>query len=174
MTPNPVLNKFIRAFARLVSWRRGFILVVIISALSSLVLVSSARFEGRVGVNTPASPSSEKRRKAQAPALTSGLKQDESPMAGAVRVDIPAVKAKKFHGDVRALPAIKPKVKKPLREPKEPGPELPDRLGPDAALQPFTPAAPAPAPSANFPGLDFANWGAGWPPDTNGDIGPNH
>ena len=36
------------------------------------------------------------------------------------------------------------------------------------------PAAPAPTPIKNFPGLDFATWGAGHPPDTVGDVGPNH
>jgi hypothetical protein len=35
-------------------------------------------------------------------------------------------------------------------------------------------AAPAPSPIANFDGLDFANWGAGHPPDTNGDVGPEY
>ncbi len=30
----------------------------------------------------------------------------------------------------------------------------------------------APAPSVSFAGLDKANWGDGWPPDTNGDVGP--
>ncbi|HXH98514.1 MAG TPA: hypothetical protein VNH40_14995, partial [Gaiellaceae bacterium] len=25
-----------------------------------------------------------------------------------------------------------------------------------------------------FDGLDFVNWGAGWPPDTNGDVGPDY
>jgi IPT/TIG domain-containing protein/carboxypeptidase family protein/PKD domain-containing protein len=34
--------------------------------------------------------------------------------------------------------------------------------------------APAPSPSANFLGLDFANWGGVHPPDTVGDVGPNH
>jgi hypothetical protein len=34
--------------------------------------------------------------------------------------------------------------------------------------------APAPPPVANFAGLDFFNWGAGHPPDTVGDVGPNH
>src|SRR6266545_2811948 len=48
------------------------------------------------------------------------------------------------------------------------------RSNQDTALQPFVPAAPAPMPSSSFPGLDFANWGNGWPPDTNGDVGPNH
>jgi len=175
MTPKPVLNKSRRAFHRIVSWRGRLVLVVVIGALTSLVLVSSARFDERAGSNTPPSPdSSDKRRKPQDPGLLSGLKQDEAQTADAVRVDIPAVKPKHFRGDVRTLPLVKPKIKKPLREPKDPGPELPDRLGPDAALQPFAPAAPAPAPSGNFPGLDFAGWGAGWPPDPNGDVGPNH
>ena len=31
-----------------------------------------------------------------------------------------------------------------------------------------------PAPSVTFKGLDFNAWGAGWPPDTVGDVGPNH
>src|SRR4029079_4186454 len=84
------------------------------------------------------------------------------------------VKPKIFHGDVGRLPLVKPHIKKPRREPEEPPGELVSNLGSDSALQPFVPAAPAPTPSASFPGLDFANWGAGWPPDTNGDVGPNH
>src|SRR3954470_9408423 len=35
-------------------------------------------------------------------------------------------------------------------------------------------SAPAPAPTASFEGLDFASWGQGHPPDTNGDVGPNY
>src|SRR5262249_9007021 len=35
-------------------------------------------------------------------------------------------------------------------------------------------AAAAPPPSLTFDGLDFATWGAGHPPDTNGDVGPNN
>src|SRR5919201_2742585 len=34
--------------------------------------------------------------------------------------------------------------------------------------------APAPGPDISFEGLDFANWGAGHPPDTNGDVGPTY
>jgi hypothetical protein len=34
--------------------------------------------------------------------------------------------------------------------------------------------APSPSPLANFAGLDFASWGSGHPPDTVGDVGPNH
>jgi len=33
-------------------------------------------------------------------------------------------------------------------------------------------SAPAPSPSTSFDGLDFASWGAGHPPDPNGDVGP--
>jgi hypothetical protein len=35
-------------------------------------------------------------------------------------------------------------------------------------------AAPAPVPDSSFDGLDFANWGAGHPPDENGDVGPTY
>ncbi len=31
-----------------------------------------------------------------------------------------------------------------------------------------------PAPIVSFKGLDEQTWGAGWPPDTVGDVGPNH
>ncbi len=31
-----------------------------------------------------------------------------------------------------------------------------------------------PAPIVSFKGLDFTNWGAGWPPDTVGDVGINY
>ena len=34
--------------------------------------------------------------------------------------------------------------------------------------------APAPAPTTSFAGLDFFTWGAGHPPDTNGDVGPTY
>jgi hypothetical protein len=40
------------------------------------------------------------------------------------------------------------------------------------AVQP--PVSLIPTPSASFDGLDFSSWGAGWPPDTVGDVGPNH
>ena len=90
------------------------------------------------------------------------------------RVSVAPIKPKIFHGDLRRLPFVKEKVKGERPEPQEP--EVASKLTgePDAALQTFLPAAPAPTPSASFPGLDFANWGAGWPPDTNGDVGPNH
>src|SRR4029079_19801218 len=35
-------------------------------------------------------------------------------------------------------------------------------------------AAAAPVPDSSFDGLDFADWGAGHPPDENGDVGPTY
>src|SRR5205823_6267499 len=32
----------------------------------------------------------------------------------------------------------------------------------------------APTPDSSFDGLDFASWGAGHPPDENGDVGPSY
>ena len=90
-----------------------------------------------------------------------------------------------FRGDVRQLPQTKPvKAERPEHE----GPEITPGFyvppgGKDApesseASAPSSPlvasAAQAPAPNANFEGLDFNNWGAGHPPDTVGDVGPNH
>lgn len=81
--------------------------------------------------------------------------------------------------DLRTLPKTPPqKFERPEREDPEiertviqkginPTPEV---------ITPSVPAlnAPAPPPIMNFDGLDFANWGAGHPPDTNGDVGPTY
>jgi hypothetical protein len=84
-----------------------------------------------------------------------------------------------FDGDVRELRRVKP-PEKPLR------PELEveaDELRAmaqfdDQAAQPILNAPVAslnmPSPVQNFDGLDYSTWGAGYPPDTNGDVGPNH
>jgi Carboxypeptidase regulatory-like domain len=50
---------------------------------------------------------------------------------------------------------------------------LPQRIDP-SGIASRSAAAAAPAPDSNFAGLDFANWGQGHPPDTNGDVGPNY
>ncbi len=77
--------------------------------------------------------------------------------------------------DLRSLSPAPP----PLRErPESEDPyvewvELPGGVPPGLAVGSISgPSAPAPAPIKNFPGLDFASWGAGHPPDTNGDVGP--
>ena len=77
--------------------------------------------------------------------------------------------------DLRLLPQTPPrKRERPEREPPEPNPvELPG--GPAIGAPVVSgPGAPAPTPIASFDGLDFATWGAGHPPDTNGDVGPTY
>ncbi len=80
--------------------------------------------------------------------------------------------------DLRTLPATvtRKDIARPelyLRpEGKESGPE--GDLEPDAALQTQAPRVPMPSALQSFDGLNYANNGSGWPPDTNGDVGPNH
>ncbi len=84
--------------------------------------------------------------------------------------------------DLRDLPQVGPKTKRPMREMGQMPPGN-QNVGPDPVIQrsgtvgnrPLTePLAAAPAPLASFKGLDLQNWGGGWPPDTHGDVGPNH
>src|SRR5882724_3003296 len=87
-----------------------------------------------------------------------------------------------FHGDLRALPQIPPiKFERPeFEEPQVmPVPYLaaPASSSPSApatGTNALSPSVPAPSPSSSFEGLDFATWGAGHPPDTNGDVGPTY
>ncbi len=81
--------------------------------------------------------------------------------------------------DLRALP----ETPQPLMERPEHEDPLITRttirgqvVAPPELSTPSVPARNAPAPPAimNFAGLDFANWGAGHPPDTNGDAGPTY
>ena len=81
--------------------------------------------------------------------------------------------------DLRRLPQIRPrKRERPEREdPEIERTEI--QRGNNLQLEAVTPSvapqsAPAPSPIASFDGLDFANWGAGHPPDTNGDVGPTY
>jgi hypothetical protein len=85
-------------------------------------------------------------------------------------------KAHSFHGDLRNLSRRRP-VPRERNEPEEPEPHPVFAPG-TVETAPSTPAiggpsAPAPAPLNVFEGLDRFNWGAGSPPDTNGDVGPN-
>jgi hypothetical protein len=90
-----------------------------------------------------------------------------------------------FRGDLRMLPkaaaaeASPPKYLRPRRNGPE-GRHIPPELAAPAREAPATPSAPMPAALANFPGIGFSDLcaggrcGSGWPPDTNGDVGPNH
>lgn len=95
-------------------------------------------------------------------------------------------RARPFTGDLRQLPQTRPiKSERPEREGPEPNPsrfvppgetsapeEIESATTPDAPLS--APDAPAPPPTSSFEGLDFNTWGNGHPPDTVGDVGPNH
>ena len=90
------------------------------------------------------------------------------------------VRAGSFAGDLRSLPYEVPiQFERPEREDPffTPGvaPAPPTRT-PRSAQQPSLASlvAAAPTPSSNFPGLDFATFGNGHPPDTNGDVGPTY
>ena len=86
--------------------------------------------------------------------------------------------SKKF--DLRSLPFVPDaKRERPEREGPPANPSIMsaklDAAPPPAISAPVPgPSAPAPAPITTFDGLDFSNWGAGHPPDTNGDVGPNY
>ena len=87
-----------------------------------------------------------------------------------------------FDGDLRTLPQVQPKkferpefeapIIKPVRLPGSKSGPAQNQSGENANVP--LPSAPAPAPTNSFEGLDFATWGAGHPPDTNGDVGPQY
>src|SRR5512139_1143770 len=78
-----------------------------------------------------------------------------------------------FDKDLRELPQTGPKDKKPAREMGTPPNAGPNGDGVDAVVQTdAVTLAAAPAPLTSFKGLDLQSFGAGWPPDTHGDVGP--
>jgi hypothetical protein len=79
-----------------------------------------------------------------------------------------------YTGDVRKIPRGVINKDEPRPEPQVPNDAPGGAVQADAAVQTVDAAAPAPNPSASFNGLDRASWGAGWPPDTNGDVGPKY
>lgn len=100
--------------------------------------------------------------------------QAQNPVVRGPFID-PVVRPKSQDGDLRRLPKVestgRPRVF-PLR-----GRVPPSVIPPTSAFPSFVPQTPlAPstsgALSANFEGISFTS--AGWPPDTNGDVGPNH
>jgi len=93
-------------------------------------------------------------------------------------------RARPFTGDLRELPRDRPiKAERPEREAPEPNPSLflpPGTSAPSTDESAATqaplggPNVPAPPPNRSFEGLFFSANGNGHPPDTNGDVGPNH
>ncbi len=86
-----------------------------------------------------------------------------------------SVSAVSFDGDLRDLPQVGPEEKSLGVEFELAGSELLNADNPDPVRQnSFGEVNLIPGTDQNFAGLDLANWGAGWPPDTQGDVGPNH
>ena len=105
--------------------------------------------------------------------------------AGQVRA-LPPLASSSWQGDLRTLPPGKTDHRtnrpRPVIVPATPGvvtkpkgktpPIAAQEFAPDAVAQTSAPDAAMPAPLSSFLGLTFNTWGDGWPPDTNGDVGP--
>ena len=110
----------------------------------------------------------------------------ESAAADAVAHEQPKVVPAEFNGDVRNLPMAPsgPSELRPYRPLLRPPsttkvrPLMPE--APSAPEPPIGPRVPMPSPIQNFAGMSFSDactggqCGAGFPPDINGDVGPNH
>ncbi|MEP6789618.1 MAG: hypothetical protein ABJB40_14360, partial [Acidobacteriota bacterium] len=71
------------------------------------------------------------------------------------------VRAKSFTGDLRSIPYSQPAMV-----------DREELAAPEGSGRPESPTATAPIPLSTFAGLDFSTFGSGFPPDTNGDVGP--
>jgi len=78
-----------------------------------------------------------------------------------------------FGGDIRHIPHGNIVRSEARPEPRAPSDVLPGAATKDGALQ-TAPATSAPVNESSFAGLDHTGWGAGWPPDPNGDVGPSN
>ncbi|HEX8993529.1 MAG TPA: hypothetical protein VF784_17755, partial [Anaerolineales bacterium] len=87
------------------------------------------------------------------------------------------VQPAEFRGDLRNLPQVKsigPHRQSRLLSPGRMPAKQPtaSSFAPNAQTQ--IPSLNMPAPATTFKGLDELNWGSGWPPDPNGDVGPDY
>lgn len=95
-----------------------------------------------------------------------------------VQTPTPVPLSGEFNGDLSRVPFIPQVEINEIPEPEGPEPNFNKQSLPGIDQQISTEGVSSiinmPSPIQNFPGLDFNNWGAGWPPDTVGDVGPNH
>jgi hypothetical protein len=78
-----------------------------------------------------------------------------------------------FDGSVRHIPGGNVVRSEERPAPRAPSDVLPGAPASDPVVQTSGATASAPSAGTSWQGLDHANWGAGWPPDPNGDVGPN-
>ena len=181
----------------LVSRRLAFLALTLFACQSGSPLLARSGKEGRtprkaqvepvsgrtVGANRPT-----RRVQGRAPedeAVSARMADGANPWVGVDRRprEQRMRRSRSWDGDLRSLPQTRPvRRERPEREGPAPAP----RLRPGSTAVPTvsdtdprtssvaTVSAPAPAPLVSFDGLDYANWGAGHPPDTNGDVGPDH
>src|SRR5260370_29447832 len=99
------------------------------------------------------------------------------PSAAQRTFTVPKVAPARYDGDVRNLPQV-PALPPHARRNELEGPPS-TKVNDTLAAVPNVGSAPMSAPIQNFAGLSFADnvtggrAGAGWPPDTNGDVGRN-
>ncbi|MGH2521993.1 MAG: hypothetical protein ACRDH2_05760, partial [Anaerolineales bacterium] len=83
-----------------------------------------------------------------------------------------------FDGDLRDLPHDPPTEERLLPEFESPFEEAHEASLPSNAADPVAQnwdgSVRMPSPSQSFKGISRSSGGSGWPPDTNGDVGPNH
>jgi hypothetical protein len=117
---------------------------------------------------------------AASPAAASEAPASEAPAGAASTAALATVVPHVFSGDVRNLPQVAAPMRYHSWEPKEPPSAKPLAPARTTAAPANLALAPMPATTQNFSGLSFSTSvtggqvGAGWPPDVNGDVGPNH
>ncbi|MGH3716388.1 MAG: hypothetical protein ACRDT4_23445 [Micromonosporaceae bacterium] len=116
-----------------------------------------------------------------APALTAAAPGAEGPAYADPNAKGSAPRAFTVPGhrayiDATKLKGAPPKKRSPQQDKEREDLPVSGRqgTGPAAPVQSELTAAAAPTPTLSVKGLDFKNWGAGHPPDTNGVVGPNH
>ena len=93
---------------------------------------------------------------------------------------LPEVRPAEFNGDVRNLTPVASQPYERLQLKAPPNTKPPPTGEPPSSGANNSPLAPMPSPIQNFAGLSRTDAvtggtaGAGTPPDTNGDVGPNH
>src|SRR5204863_5874541 len=117
-------------------------------------------------------------------AFSEQLPAKQQPSSGDLNVKISAGEAiapSEFVGDVRDLPqVITPEERKRFHAPLELEFEVAGQkkslpwAKPEVVTPLPGPLAPMPTPAVTFNAMTFAANGAGHPPDTVGDVGPNH